>query len=184
LTFGAYAQATGRSREIGEYVRTLADTLRPEIDARWPKVLRRVGGYNLDIFHNQNERPYTNDGAVNLAHLLVGSEGTLALTKSLTLRLSELPRAKVLGVVNFPTFYKAMDGPAHRETGRRWHLSAVELVDRTMIELALQNPAFAPTVRTALSPKINQASPTPSCWWSSRGQTRPTSAAASTAWSN
>jgi FAD/FMN-containing dehydrogenase len=60
---------------------TLADTLRPEIDARWPKVLRRVGGYNLDIFHNQNEKPYTNDGSVNLAHLLVGSEGTLALTK-------------------------------------------------------------------------------------------------------
>jgi FAD/FMN-containing dehydrogenase len=36
--------------------------LRPEIDAHWPKVLRRVGGYNLDIFHNQNEKPYTNDG--------------------------------------------------------------------------------------------------------------------------
>jgi hypothetical protein len=67
--------------------------LRPDIDARWPKVLRRVGGYNLDIFHNQNERPYTNDGAVNLAHLLIGSEGTLALTKSLTLRLSTSCRA-------------------------------------------------------------------------------------------
>jgi FAD/FMN-containing dehydrogenase len=113
IDLGAYAQATGRSREIGEYVRTLADALRPDIDARWPKVLRRVGGYNLDIFHNQNERPYTNDGAVNLAHLLIGSEGTLALTKSLTLRLSELPRAKVLGVVNFPTFYKAMDSAQH-----------------------------------------------------------------------
>jgi FAD/FMN-containing dehydrogenase len=115
-------------------------------------VLRRVGGYNLDIFHNQNERPYTNDGTVNLAHLLVGSEGTLALTKSLTLRLSELPRAKVLGVVNFPTFYKAMDSAQHIvKLGADGTLSAVELVDRTMIELALQNPAFAPTVRTALS---------------------------------
>jgi FAD/FMN-containing dehydrogenase len=150
IDLGAYAQATGRSREIGEYVRTLADTLRPDIDARWPKVLRRVGGYNLDIFHNQNERPYTNDGAVNLAHLLIGSEGTLALTKSLTLRLSELPRAKVLGVVNFPTFYKAMDSAQHIvKLGADGTLSAVELVDRTMIELALRNPAFAPTVRTA-----------------------------------
>jgi FAD/FMN-containing dehydrogenase/ferredoxin len=160
IDLGAYAQATGRSREIGEYVRTLADALRPDIDARWPKVLRRVGGYNLDIFHNQNERPYTNDGTVNLAHLLIGSEGTLALTKSLTLRLSELPRAKVLGVVNFPTFYKAMDSAQHIVTlGADGTLSAVELVDRTMIELALQNPAFAPTVRTALSPKINQGKP-------------------------
>jgi FAD/FMN-containing dehydrogenase/Fe-S oxidoreductase len=160
IDLGAYAQATGRSREIGEYVRTLADTLRPDIDARWPNVLRRVGGYNLDIFHNQNERPYTNDGTVNLAHLLIGSEGTLALTKSLTLRLSELPRAKVLGVVNFPTFYKAMDSAQHIvKLGADGTLSAVELVDRTMIELALQNPAFAPTVRTALSPKINQGRP-------------------------
>ena len=32
---------------------------RAEIEARWPKVLRRVGGYNLDIFDNQSERPYT-----------------------------------------------------------------------------------------------------------------------------
>ena len=56
-----------------------------------------VAGYNLDIFRNQNERPYTSDGSVNLAHLLVGSEGTLAFTKSLKLQLTELPKAKVLG---------------------------------------------------------------------------------------
>ena len=40
--------------------------------------MRRVGGYNLDIFQPQSERPYTGDGSVNLAHLLVGAEGTLA----------------------------------------------------------------------------------------------------------
>ena len=66
-----------------------------------------------------------------------------------TCSLSELPRAKVLGVVNFPTFYEAMDcGAAHRQARRnmqRGALTAVELVDRTMIELSLQNPAFAPT---------------------------------------
>ena len=49
---------------------------------RWPKVMRRVGGYNLDIFHNQSERPYTRTASVNLAHLLVGSEGTLAYTRN------------------------------------------------------------------------------------------------------
>lgn len=160
IDFGPFAESTGRAREIGDYVRTLADDLQPDIDARWPKVLRRVAGYNLDIFRNQNERPYTADGAVNLSHLLIGSEGTLAMTKSLTLRLSELPRAKVLGVVNFPTFYKAMDAAQHIvKLGADGSLSAVELVDRTMIELALQNPAFAPTVRTALSPRINQGKP-------------------------
>jgi len=113
-----------------------------------------VAGYNLDIFHNQNEKPYTTDGSVNLAHLLVGSEGTLALTRSLCLQLSELPRAKVLGVVNFPTFYQAMDSAQHIvKLGQGMQggaLTAVELVDRTMIELSLKNPAFAPTIRTAL----------------------------------
>ena len=149
LTLGHFADSSGPARALGEYVRAMAEELRPDIEARWPKVMRRVGGYNLDIFCNQSERPYTADGSVNLAHLLVGSEGTLALTKNLTLQLSELPRAKVLGVVNFPTFYAAMDAAQHIvQLGGG--LSAVELVDRTMIELSLQNPAFAPTVRTAL----------------------------------
>lgn len=149
--FGRFDAATGRVRELGEQVRALALALKPEIEARWPKVLRRVAGYNLDVFHNQNEKPYTKDGSVNLAHLLVGSEGTLALTKSLKLQLSELPRHKVLGVVNFPTFYKAMDTAQHIvKLGHDGTLTAVELVDRTMIELSLQNPAFAATVRSAL----------------------------------
>jgi FAD/FMN-containing dehydrogenase/Fe-S oxidoreductase len=151
LDFGRYDMSSGKALELGGFVKALATEVQADIEARWPKVLRRVAGYNLDIFHNQSERPYTRDGSVNLAHLLIGSEGTLALTKSLTLNLSELPRAKVLGVVNFPTFYKAMDSAQHIvKLGGDGSLSAVELVDRTMIELSLQNPAFAPTVRTAL----------------------------------
>jgi FAD/FMN-containing dehydrogenase/Fe-S oxidoreductase len=150
LELGRYDAASGQARALGDYVKTLSDELRPEIEAHWPKVLRRVAGYNLDIFNNQSEKPYTADGSVNLAHLLIGSEGTLALTKSLTLRLSELPRTKVLGVVNFPSFYQAMDSAQHIVKLGDGTLTAVELVDRTMIELSLQNPAFAPTVRTAL----------------------------------
>ena len=150
LELGRYDEASGDARALGDYVKTLSDELRPELQANWPKVLRRVAGYNLDIFNNQNEKPYTQDGSVNLAHLLVGSEGTLGLTKSLTLKLSELPRTKVLGIVNFPTFHKAMDSAQHIVKLGDGTLTAVELVDRTMIELSLQNPAFAPTVRTAL----------------------------------
>ena len=163
LDFGRMAQASGRVQQIGHFVRDLAARHRSEIEARWPKVLRRVAGYNLDIFHSQSEKPYTQDGSVNLAHLLIGSEGTLALTRSLDLRLSELPRAKVLGVVNFPTFYQAMDSAQHivklGHNMQRGALTAVELVDRTMIELSLQNPAFAPTIRTALAPAINGGKP-------------------------
>jgi len=150
LRFERFDNSVGKAREIGQRVKDLASTLAPEIDAHWPKVLRRVGGYNLDIFRNQNEKPYTSDGSVNLAHLLVGSEGTLALTRSLTLQLTELPQAKVLGVVNFPTFYQAMDSAQHIVKIGGGMLTAVELVDRTMIDLSLQNPAFAPVIRTAV----------------------------------
>ncbi|CDS49543.1 Fe-S protein, homolog of lactate dehydrogenase SO1521 [Polaromonas sp. CG9_12] len=150
LELGRYDLAGGAARQLGDYVKALSDQLRPELQAHWPKVLRRVAGYNLDIFNNQNEKPYTTDGSVNLSHLLIGSEGTLGLTRSLKLRLSELPRTKVLGVVNFPTFYQAMDSAQHIVRLGDGTLTAVELVDRTMIELSLQNPAFAPTVRTAL----------------------------------
>ncbi len=147
LDFGPVSALTGRATRIADFVRDLAEQHRAEIEARWPKVLRRVAGYNLDIFCNQSERPYTNDGSVNLAHLLVGSEGTLAFTKSLTLKLSELPRAKVLGIVNFPTFRAAMEAAQHIV---KLGPTAVELVDRIMVELALENPAFRPTMQTAL----------------------------------
>jgi len=147
VSFGPVERLGERERHIADMVRSLALSHRDEIDARWPKVLRRVGGYNLDIFHPQSERPYTSDGSVNLAHLLVGSEGTLAFTRSLTLKLAPLPRARVLGVVNFPSFHAAMDAAQHIVT---LGPSAVELVDRTMIELSRANPAFRPTIEAAL----------------------------------
>ncbi|MEO8311766.1 MAG: FAD-binding and (Fe-S)-binding domain-containing protein, partial [Caldimonas sp.] len=147
VSFGPLAQASGRAAAIGGFVRDLALRQRGEIEARWPKVLRRVAGYNLDIFHPQSEKPYSDDGSVNLAHLLVGAEGTLAWSRTLTLKLAPLPGAKVLGVVNFPTFHAAMDAAQYIVT---LGPTAVELVDRTMIDLALANPAFAATMATAL----------------------------------
>ncbi|MGY8524909.1 FAD-binding and (Fe-S)-binding domain-containing protein [Paracidovorax citrulli] len=128
-------------------LRRIATRERDEIAERMPKVLRRVGGYNIDLFDCQNPRAYTDDGAANLAHLLVGSEGTLAYSRQVTLKLSPLPRHKVLGVVNFPTFYQAMDMTRHIVA---LGPVAVELVDRTMIELAIANPAFRPVIESAL----------------------------------
>ncbi len=147
VEFGPVSGLTGRGTQIADFVRTLAEQQRAEIEARWPKVMRRVAGYNLDIFHNQSERPYTDDGSVNLAHLLIGAEGTLAFTRTLTLKLSPLPRFKVLGVVNFPSFAAAMSAAQHIVP---LGPSAVELVDRTMLELSLDNPAFRSTIEAAL----------------------------------
>jgi Fe-S oxidoreductase len=78
-----------------------------------------------------------------MAHLLVGSEGTLAFSRRIELALSPLPNHKTLGVAHFPTFYKAMEAPQHIV---KLGPVAVELVDRTMIELARENPAFRSTV--------------------------------------
>ena len=159
ISLSSYQNSSGIERELGDHVKSLAHALQPDITANWPKVMRRVGGYNLDIFNNQNEKPYTSDGSVNLAHLFVGSEGTLGLTQALTLKLCELPKTKVLGVVNFNSFHKAMDSAQHIvKLGADGLLTAVELVDRTMLDLALQNPAFAPTIRTAL---VKPDAPTP-----------------------
>ena len=145
--FGPVDALDGRARRIAEFVRGLAVEHRAEIQDRWPQVLRRVAGYNLDIFDSRSEKPYTDDLSVNLAHVLVGAEGTLAYSRALTLKLSPLPRAKVLGVINFPTFHAAMDSAQHIV---KLGPAAVELVDRTMIELSLENPAFRPTIETAL----------------------------------
>jgi len=134
-------------RAIADKVAELAFAERAEIERMYPHVLRRVGGYNLDIFFPQSERPYTTDNSVNLAHLLVGSEGTLAVTERLTLNLAPLPKHKTLGVVNFPSFYKAMDSAQHIV---KLNPAAVELVDRTMIELARANAAFRPVIERAL----------------------------------
>ncbi len=136
-----------RLRQIYAGLRDIATRERGEIAERVPKVLRRVAGYNIDLFDCQNPLPYTGDGVPNLAHILVGSEGTLAFSRQLTLKLSPLPTHKTLGVVNFPTFYQAMDMAQHLV---KLGPSAVELVDRTMIDLAIGNPAFRPVIEKAL----------------------------------
>ncbi|WP_136066645.1 FAD-binding and (Fe-S)-binding domain-containing protein [Modicisalibacter radicis] len=138
---------TGRLGDIVQRIRQIAEREDGRIREHFPKVLRRVAGYNLDLFNCQNPLPYDALGRANLAHLLVGSEGTLGLTQRLTLKLEPLPEHKVLGVVNFPTFYQAMDLTQHIV---ELQPSAVELVDRTMIELSLENPSFRPVIEKAL----------------------------------
>ncbi len=123
------------AKGLVDHIHALAQREAAEIAQRWPKVLRRVQGYNLDMV-----LPAT---AHNLAHLLVGSEGTLAYSKRIKLKLSRIPVHKVLGVVHFPTFYRAMECTQHIV---KLDPDAVELVDRTMLDLACGNAAFRPTV--------------------------------------
>ena len=144
---GGQRMKTARGAALVSRLFEIGQAHRQQIADHFPKVMRRVGGYNLDVFHQQSERPYTADGSVNLAHLLVGSEGTLGLFRKLKLKLSPLPEHKVLGVVNFERFFEAMDAAQHIV---KLKPCAVELVDRTMIDLARQNPAFRKVMESAL----------------------------------
>ena len=107
-----------------------------EIERRFPKVQRRVGGYNLDALV-----PGRND--INLAHLLVGSEGTLAFSTRIELKLSPLLGRRAVGAVHFGSFHEAMLAAQHIVT---FGPVAVELIDRTMLGLAADIAMFKPTV--------------------------------------
>ncbi|HKY86018.1 MAG TPA: FAD-binding and (Fe-S)-binding domain-containing protein, partial [Pseudorhodoplanes sp.] len=107
-----------------------------EIETRFPKVQRRVGGYNLDSF-----LPRRN--ALNLAHILIGSEGTLGFSTKIELKLSPLLGRRAVGACHFGSFYQAMDAAQHLV---KLAPIAVELVDRTMIELAREIAMFRPTL--------------------------------------
>ena len=121
-------------KELQEKLKALYEREKSEIETRFPKVLRKVAGYNLD---------HLGPPHANAAHLLVGSEGTLAYSEQLLLKLSPLPGARALGVVHFPKFYTAMELTQHIV---KLGPSAVELVDRTMIGLAREIDAFRNTV--------------------------------------
>src|SRR5205823_5030099 len=93
-----------RYRELVRDMRALHRREADEIEARFPKLLRRVGGYNIDMI---------DDAGHNMAHLLVGSEGTLGFFTEIELDLQPIPPHRVLGICHFPSFYKAMDATQH-----------------------------------------------------------------------
>ena len=60
------------------------------------------------------------DAGHNMAHLLVGSEGTLAFFTEIELDLQPIPPHRVLGICHFPSFYAAMEATQHdRQAGPR-----------------------------------------------------------------
>ncbi|GJE58965.1 hypothetical protein MPOCJGCO_1051 [Methylobacterium trifolii] len=125
---------SARAEDLARRMRSLAEANRDEIAARYPRVQRRVGGYNLDALIEA--RP-------NLAHLLVGSEGTLAATTSVTLKLSRLPAHRVMGVCHFPSFRDAMETTRHIVD---LDPVAVELVDNNVLVLGADIPLFRATL--------------------------------------
>ena len=124
-----------RYGELVDRVRALGAREAAEIEARFPRLMRRVGGYNIDTI--------SPDGH-NMAHLLVGSEGTLAFFTKMELAVQPIPPHRVIGVCGFRNFRDAMEMSRHIvELGP----SAVELMDRTMLNLARGIPVYSEKVK-------------------------------------
>ncbi len=136
LPNGARLRPNSREGQLLDDLAAIGARESDEIASRFPKVQRRVGGYNLDAL-------VPSPSGNNFAHILAGSEGTLAFFKAIEIKLWPVLGPRAVGVCHFGSFYEAMDAAQHLVT-----LSpiAVELVDRTMIGLARAIPIFLPTV--------------------------------------
>ena len=128
-----------RIADLIQRLRALGASEAEEIAARFPKQLRRVGGYNIDALTPSARA----SGRDNLARLLVGSEGTLAFSAALELTLHPIKPRKMLGICQFPSFRKAMEAARHIV---KLDPEAVELVDRTMIDLGRSIPIYRATI--------------------------------------
>ena len=120
--------------ELLRRIRSLGEREEAEIARRFPKLLRRVGGYNIDTISSEGN---------NMAQLLVGSEGTLAYFRKLELITHPIPSHNVLGICHFSSFRQAMD---ITQEIVKLDPSAVELIDSTMIALAREINAYRPTI--------------------------------------
>ncbi|MFI5012960.1 MAG: FAD-binding and (Fe-S)-binding domain-containing protein [Hyphomicrobiales bacterium] len=130
------AGAASRDGRLVAALLAIGEREADEVAARFPKVQRRVGGYNLDAL-------LPNAASNNLAHILVGSEGTLAYSTAIELKLWPLLGKRALGVCHFGSFHEAMDAAQHLVALKP---IAIELVDATMIGLANEIALFRPTL--------------------------------------
>jgi FAD/FMN-containing dehydrogenase/Fe-S oxidoreductase len=122
---------TGASLEASLYstVLRLASEHASEIDRCFPKVLRRVGGYNLDEFTDPSK-------PVNLAKLMVGSEGTLGAVLEAKLKLVPLPKAKAVMVISFADLLESL---AAAPVILKHNPSAIEVMDKSILDYTRQN---------------------------------------------
>ena len=122
-----------REGELYRSIRQIVKDNSQEITQRFPRVMRRVGGYNLDYLLQE-------DG-FNLAKLLVGSEGTLAFVTEAKLNLEPIPRYTAVSVIHFNDLIRAIDAVP---VILGYNPSAVEILDHYGLELARSQPAVAP----------------------------------------
>jgi FAD/FMN-containing dehydrogenase/Fe-S oxidoreductase len=123
-------------RDITDRVIEVIGRNTEQIRERFPKTMRRSSGYQLDVILDQLDESDWDPDQVNLAPLLCGSEGTLAVTLGATLELREIPKCKGLAVMAFETLDEAIAAVAPSLT---LNPSGVELLDDLIMDLARGN---------------------------------------------
>ncbi len=130
-----------RTREGDAYraARLAVNAHGPEILARTPKIIRKVSGYNLAALASAVRK----NAAFSLVPLIVGSEGTLAVIAQAELSLVPKPKHRGLLVPQFATLPAALDALA---ACLELAPSAVELMDRMLIDLAREQRSLKDTM--------------------------------------
>ena len=121
------------------------------IRQRFPRILRRVAGYNLDEFvinaGSKEVTPYRRDDGsdqnlFNLSKIIVGSEGTLATVTESKINLVPIPKMTALNVIHFETLVESMEAVAPILECKP---TAIELIDDTIINMTKRSAAFSKT---------------------------------------
>src|SRR5262249_41939851 len=127
--FEAKTRAPGLEGQIYREVARIRAQYRDEIALRYPKHWRRVCGYNLDEL--VKEEPL-----LNMARLIVGSEGTFLTVVEAKMRLVRRPARTAVDVIHYHDMQEALESSqAILETGPY----AVELTDKMILDLAREN---------------------------------------------
>ena len=122
-----------REAEIYRGFKRIIEQNREEIIKRFPKVMRRVQGYNLDAF--------TSTDNWDMNKLIIGSEGSLAVILEAKLNLVPLPKKKILITIHFTRLQEAISAV---EPILKHKPSAVEVIDHDLMTGARNNLNIAP----------------------------------------
>ncbi|RLM53690.1 FAD-binding oxidoreductase [Halobellus sp. Atlit-31R] len=126
--------------KIAAGVIAVLDEHSAEVHSRYPEMKRNVSGYNLDRLVAEADGEFGEPGVVNLAHLLAGSEGTLAVVTEATVSLEPLPETKSVALLTYDSVVDTVSDVVHV---LEHDPAAVELIDDVLLGLASETTEFA-----------------------------------------